>query len=383
MLKFTTTHTEGTARAGVLELKHGTVETPNFMTVGTLGALKGVTHEQVESHGSQIMLMNAFHLAWRPGEKIVQKLGGLHSFTGWKKPILTDSGGYQIFSLPGLRKITDEGALFASLVDGSQRMFSPEEVVDISCALAPDIAMVLDECPAYPFTPQALTNAVDRSVRWAERSLVRAKQVAPEHVNFFGIVQGGFDEKERQRSLDATAAIPFAGLALGGFCVGEPIEDTHRAIAFTAPKMPVERPRYLMGMGTPIDILHSVAHGIDLFDCTMPTRNGRNGTIFTSQGVVRIKNAKHAQSELPLDPACSCYTCKNYSRAYLRHLKLAHELNAAILLSLHNLAFYLKLMKDIREAIREGRFAAFSREFLSRWHASAAEEPLESADDND
>lgn len=381
MLKFSLTHSDGIARCGTLELAHGTVETPNFMTVGTLGALKGVTHEQVETHGSQVMLMNAFHLAWRPGEKTVQKLGGLHKFTGWKKPILTDSGGYQIFSLPGLRKITDEGALFASIVDGTQRMFSPEEVVDISCALAPDMAMVLDECPAYPFTPEALSSAVDRSARWAERSVKRAKEVAPEHVNFFGIVQGGFDEKERQRSLELTAALPFPGLALGGFCVGEPIEDTHRAIAFTAPKMPTERPRYLMGMGTPIDILHSVAHGIDLFDCTMPTRNGRNGTMFTSQGIVRMKNAKHAQSDLPLDPACQCYTCKNFSRGYLRHLKLAGELNAAILLSLHNLAFYLNLMKDIREAIKGRRLAAFTREFLARWSAGSAEEPLDADDE--
>lgn len=381
MLKFSLTHSDGIARCGTLELAHGTVETPNFMTVGTLGALKGVTHEQVATHGSQIMLMNAFHLAWRPGEKTVQKLGGLHKFTGWKKPILTDSGGYQIFSLPGLRKITDEGALFASIVDGTQRMFSPEEVVDITSALAPDIGMVLDECPAYPFTPEALSSAVDRSVRWAERSWKHAKEVAPPHVNFFGIVQGGFDEKERQRSLELTAAIPFPGLALGGFCVGEPIQDTHRAIAFTAPKMPTERPRYLMGMGTPVDILHSVAHGIDLFDCTMPTRNGRNGTMFTSQGIVRMKNAKHAQSDLPLDPACQCYTCKNFSRGYLRHLKLAGELNAAILLSLHNLAFYLNLMKDIREAIKGQRLAAFTGEFLARWNAGSADEPLDADDE--
>jgi len=380
MLSLTIAHTDGLARSGQVSTAHGTFDTPAFMTVATLGAPKGVTPQQVVEHGGQVLLMNAFHLAWRPGEKLIHQMGGLHKMCGWPGPILTDSGGFQIFSLPGLRKVTDEGALFASAVDGSLRLFSPEEVVDIECALAPDMAMVLDECPAYPCSPAELSRAVDRSIRWAERAATRIKALAPPPparggghgrdaratTDFFGIVQGGFDESMRQRSLEATAALPFAGLALGGFCVGERIEDTQRGIAFVAPRMPAERPRYLMGMGTPEDIFLAVAHGIDLFDCTLPTRNGRNGLAFTSQGKVRLKNARHASSALPLDPGCACYTCRNFSRAFLRHLLLAREMNAAILVSLHNLAFYFRLMKEIRKAIEEQRLEQFRKEFLAR-----------------
>jgi queuine tRNA-ribosyltransferase len=346
------------------------------MTVGTLGAPKGVVPGQILDHGGQVLLMNAFHLAWRPGEERVRSMGGLHTFCGWKGPILTDSGGFQIFSLPGLRKITDEGALFASAVDGAQRLFSPESVVDIECALGPDMAMVLDECPPYPCELAVLTSAVDRSIRWAERSVKHIRKLGGEtggavgNVNFFGIVQGGFNERERQRSLDATAAMPFAGLALGGFCVGETIEDTHSGIIYTAPKMPVERPRYLMGMGTPPDILLAVAHGIDMFDCTLPTRNGRNGLAFTSQGPLRIKNTRYSADGAPLDPNCKCYTCSTFSRAFLRHLLLAREMNAAILISLHNLAFYFNLMQGIREAIKARNLAAFSAAFLARWKSN-------------
>ena len=374
MLSLSITHRDKLARAGQISTAHGVIDTPNFMTVGTLGAPKGVMPSQLEELGAQVMLMNAFHLAWRPGEQIVKKLGGLHAFTGWKRPILTDSGGYQIFSLPGLRKITEEGAVFASAVDGTGRQFSPESVVDIELALAPDMAMVLDECPPYPCSPEELSGAVERSIRWAQRSFTRAREVGHPDVNFFGIVQGGFDEALRQRSLEATAAIPFAGLALGGFCVGEPIEETHRGIVFTAPKMPADRPRYLMGMGTPADILLAVVHGIDLFDCTLPTRNGRNGLAFTSQGKIRIKNARHTQSDKPLDPACNCYCCRNFSRAFLRHLLLAREMNAAILTSLHNLAFYLNLMKEIRDAIKAARLDEYSKEFLTRWNSGEGDE---------
>jgi queuine tRNA-ribosyltransferase len=367
MLSISITHHDGIARSGTIQTAHGIIETPNFMTVGTLGAPKGVTPQQVIAHGGQVLLMNAFHLAWRPGEERVKRLGGLHRFCGWSGPILTDSGGFQIFSLPGLRKITDEGAQFASPVDGAIRMFSPESVVDIQCALGPDMAMVLDECPAFPCTDAQLSGAVERSIRWAERSYARWKEVAPPHVNLFGIVQGGFDERQRRRSLDATAAIPFAGLALGGFCVGEKIEDTHHGIAFTAPLLPADKPRYLMGMGTPLDIFHAVAHGIDLFDCTIPTRNGRNGLAFTSQGRVRIKNTCHSDDPGPLDPNCNCYTCTTFSRGFLRHLLLARELNAAILVSLHNLAFYFNLMRGIREAIKSRRLTVFAQEFMARW----------------
>ncbi|HLX63554.1 MAG TPA: tRNA guanosine(34) transglycosylase Tgt [Planctomycetota bacterium] len=384
MLSLSITHRDQLARAGQLSTAHGVIDTPNFMTVGTLGAPKGVMPAQIEELGAQVMLMNAFHLAWRPGEQIVKKLGGLHAFTGWKRPILTDSGGYQIFSLPGLRKITEEGAVFASAVDGTVRQFSPEAVVDIELALAPDMAMVLDECPPYPCSHDELSGAVERSIRWAQRSYAHAREALTlpsptgrgetTDVNFFGIVQGGFDEALRQRSLEATAAIPFAGLALGGFCVGEPIEETHRGIVFTAPKMPADRPRYLMGMGTPADILLAVAHGIDLFDCTLPTRNGRNGLAFTSQGKIRIKNARHTQSDKPLDAACNCYCCRNFSRAFLRHLLLAREMNAAILTSLHNLAFYLNLMKEIRDAIKSARLSEYSKDFLARWNSGESDE---------
>ena len=344
------------------------------MTVGTLGAPKGVTPQQIVDCGAQVMLMNAFHLAWRPGEPLVKQLGGLHAFTGWNKPILTDSGGYQIFSLPGLRKITEDGALFASAVDGTVRLFSPESVVDIELALAPDMAMVLDECPPHPCTPLELCGAVDRSIRWAQRSHKRTLETGHPDVNFFGIVQGGCNENDRQRSLEETAAIGFPGLALGGFCVGEMLEDTHRGIVFTAPKMPADKPRYLMGMGTPVDILLGVAHGIDLFDCTLPTRNGRNGLAFTSQGKIRVKNARHAHSDKPLDPNCSCYACQHFSRAFLRHLLLAREMNAAILTSLHNLAFYLNLMQEIRDAIQTGRLESYSKEFLTRWNSGEGDE---------
>lgn len=371
MFQFTVKHQDNLSRTGIIQTVHGPISTPGFMTVGTLGAPKGVSPKDVLDHGGQVLLMNAFHLAWRPGEDRVKRMGGLHKFCGWPGPILTDSGGFQIFSLPGLRTIRDEGATFASAVDGSLKLFSPESVVDLECALAPDIAMVLDECPPFPCSALDLTHAVDRSIRWAQRSYQRVCEVRPPQVNFFGIVQGGCDENERRRSLDATAEIPFAGLALGGFCVGEPIEDTHRAIVFTAPRMPPERPRYLMGMGTPEDILIAVANGIDLFDCTIPTRNGRNGLAFTSQGKVRIKNACYSEDNKPLDPHCECYTCKNFSRGFLRHLLLAREMNAAILTSLHNLAFYFKLMKDIREAIAEQRLASFSIQFLSRWNEGA------------
>lgn len=374
MLSLTIAHTDGLARTGTVQTSHGSFATPAFMTVGTQGAPKGVTPQQVTDHGGQVLLMNAFHLAWRPGEKLVQQMGGLHKFSGWNGPILTDSGGFQIFSLPGLRKVTDEGALFASGVDGSVRLFSPEEVVDIECALAPDMAMVLDECPPYPCEPAHLSRAVERSILWAERSARHMKgRRGACTTNFFGIVQGGFDEKMRQRSLEATAALPFAGLALGGFCVGERIEDTHSGIAFTAPKMPADRPRYLMGMGTPEDILFAVAHGVDMFDCTLPTRNGRNGLAFTSRGKVRIKNARHAASGEPLDAACRCYTCRNFSRSFLRHLLLAREMNAAILISLHNLAFYFTLMEEIRKAIVERRFDQFRAGFLAMWGSADGE----------
>ena len=285
------------------------------------------------------MLMNAFHPGLAAGrEHIVKNLGGLHKFT-WVESADSDvtRAGIRFFLCRDYeRSLKKERSSRSAPSMATVRTFTPESVVDIELALAPDMAMVLDECPPYPCTPQELTGAVDRSIRWAERSVKRIAEVGHPDVNFFGIIQGGFSEHDRQRSLDATAALPFPGLALGGFCVGETIEDTHSGIMYTASKMPADRPRYLMGMGTPIDLLLGAAHGIDLFDCTLPTRNGRNGLAFTSVGKVRIKNAEHTQSDLPLDPNCNCYACKNFSRAFLRHLLLARDMNAAILTSLHN-----------------------------------------------
>ena len=377
MISFKVLQRDKLARFGELKLLHGCIETPCFMTVGTLGAAKGIISQQLYDHGAQILLMNAFHLAWRPGEELVKAAGGLHKFCGWEKPILTDSGGFQIFSLPGLRRITEEGALFASPVSGQTRMFTPETIVDLECDLGPDIAMPLDQCPAYPCTPEELSEAVERSIRWADRTVKRKKELQSKGIGdgteFFGILQGGMVEPQRKRSVEGTCALDFPGFALGGFCVGESSEQTHAGIAYTTPQMPDLKPRYLMGMGKPEDILHAVHYGVDMFDCTLPTRNGRNGLGFTSEGPRRLKNAKYARDFGPLDPNCECYTCKNFSRAYLRHLVLAKEMNAATLLSLHNVAFYLNLMRQIRAAIHSGRFEVFRAEFLSRYAQAAAE----------
>jgi queuine tRNA-ribosyltransferase len=362
LFKLEITYTDGAARTGRLKTARGEIATPAFMTVSTLGATKGLTLEQVEAAGAEVILMNAFHLAWRPGESLIKELGGLHRFTGWKKPILTDSGGYQIFSLPGLRKITEEGAHFSSPVNGELRLFSPETVVELESALGADMVMPLDHCPSHTNTPAEIEAAVERSIRWAERSRKRWRELAPPDVNLFGIIQGACDENLRTRSIEATCALDLPGYALGGFCVGEANPDTRRGIAFSAPRLPADRPRYLMGMGSPADILHSVASGVDLFDCTLPTRNGRNASVFTSSGRLNLRNARFAKDESPLDAACKCYTCRTHSRAYLRHLFLAREMNAAILTSLHNVAFYLNLMRELRAAIAAGRFATFKRE---------------------
>jgi queuine tRNA-ribosyltransferase len=363
--------TDHAARAARLTTAHGIVETPNFMVVGTLGAPKGLTPAQIREHGAQILLMNALHLAWRPGEALVKELGGLHRFAGWPGPILTDSGGFQIFSLPGLRKVTEEGAAFASPVTGDVRLFTPEAVVELEHTLGADLIMPLDQCPPQPCTPQDLEDAVERSIRWAARCLTRHRELGTPGVELFGIIQGASDERLRLRSLEGTCALDFAGFALGGFCVGEPIEATHAGLAFAAPRMPAAKPRYLMGMGTPPDLLFAAGLGVDLFDCTLPTRNGRNATLFTSRGILRVRNARFTRDERPVDEACNCYTCRHFSRAFLRHLFLAREMNAAILASLHNVAFYLNLMQGIREAIRAGRFEDFRTGFLEHYQSDA------------
>lgn len=374
---FTVRGRDDDARLGRLATAHGLVETPAFMTVATLGAVKGVLFDRLRQLGAQIVLMNAFHLAWRPGEEIVAALGGLHRFTGWNGPLLTDSGGFQIFSLPGLRKLTEEGAIFAGPTDGRVRTFSPESVVELQWALGTDILMPLDECPPHQCRREEIERAVERSVRWAERSRRRFEELRSGNGGkysgekfprrLFGIVQGGTDAELRKRSAEATAKLKLDGSAVGGVCVGETAAEARRTVALTAPLLPPEKPRYLMGLGTPEDLLHAVARGMDLFDCTIPTRNGRNGTLYTSAGLLRLKNARHARDERPLDPACDCYTCRNFSRAALRHLFFAKELNAATLLSLHNLAFYLRLMREVRAAIRAGKFSAFKAARETAW----------------
>jgi queuine tRNA-ribosyltransferase len=371
---FKTIATDGAARVGRLETAHGVIETPAFMVVGTLGAAKGLTPQQLREHGAQILLMNALHLAWRPGEEVVRELGGLHRFSGWDGPVLTDSGGYQIFSLPGLRQVSDEGAAFASPVNGDVRLFSPEYVIELQHALGADIIMALDQCPAHACRPEDLTTAVERSLRWAERGLRRHEELAAlgrGAPSLFGIVQGGCDEELRRRSLEGACRLDFAGFALGGFCVGEPPEATQAGVVFAAPRLPADKPRYLMGMGAPPDILAAVGYGIDLFDCTLPTRNGRNATAFTSRGPLRLRNARFARDARPLDEACACYACRHFSRGCLRHLFLAREMNAAILTSLHNVAFYLKLMRDVRNAIQGRRYVAFGKAFLEAYSSDA------------
>ncbi|MCZ7646006.1 MAG: tRNA guanosine(34) transglycosylase Tgt [Planctomycetota bacterium] len=372
MLGFRLLAQDGAARACVVETAHGAFETPAFMPVGTLGAVKGLLPSQLRESGAQIVLGNALHLAWRPGEARVQRLGGLHRFGGWDGPILTDSGGFQIFSLPGLRKITEEGAAFASPVDGAVRLFTPESVVDLECALGADLIMPLDHLKELPCPRSELVEAVDRSIRWAERALRRKVELERPEIALFGIVQGGTDRELRTRSAEGTCKLEFPGFALGGFSVGEETAAMHEAIAFSAPLLPAGKPRYLMGMGTPPDLLHAVGSGMDMFDCTLPTRNGRNAQAFTSEGPLRLRNARFAEDERPLDPRCACQTCRTVSRAFLRHLFLAREMNAAILTSLHNVSFYLELMRGSREAIRAGRFEAFRSEFLSRYREGGA-----------
>jgi queuine tRNA-ribosyltransferase len=373
---FRLTHTDGRARAGVMTTAHGDVETPAFMPVATQGAVKGVTHRDLEDAGAAIVLGNTYHLHLRPGDDLIARLGGLHRFIGWTKPMLTDSGGYQVFSLAARRAIDEEGVRFRSHLDGSLRLLTPEKAVDIQAQLGSDIAMVLDECLAYPSEPEAAAASMRRTQRWAERSrarlgLVHERGVAGVTVSNpgqaqFGIVQGGVFPELREESAEQTIGIGFDGYAIGGLAVGEPIDVMYDLVGRVAPRLPADRPRYLMGVGTPADLVESVARGVDLFDCVLPTRNGRNGQLFTSEGRINIKNARYAEDERPPDPECACYTCRTCSRAYLRHLFLAGEINAATLNTLHNLRFYLDTLRRIRESVRFGRFESFRLAFQQR-----------------
>jgi queuine tRNA-ribosyltransferase len=366
--------TDGPARLGELETPHGVVHTPAFMPVGTQGAVKATLHRDLIESGAEIILGNTYHLFLRPGDELIARRGGLHRFIGWDRPMLTDSGGFQVFSLAERRVITEDGAEFQSHLDGSRHQLTPERAVDIQARLGSDIAMVLDECLAYPATHHAAAESMQRSVRWASRCRARLEQLrttAPAGVTVsnpgqvqFGIVQGGVFTDLRRESVDATTAIGFEGYAIGGLSVGEPIDEMYSVVEQTAGRLPADRPRYLMGAGTPEDLVECVARGIDMFDCVMPTRNARNGQLFTSRGRLNIKNARYSEDEGPVDPVCRCYTCAHHSRAYLRHLYLAGEMTAGALNTLHNLTFYLDTMKRIREAIQLGTFERFRQEFL-------------------
>ena len=363
---FTLTHTDGAARRGVLQTPHGAIETPVFMPVGTQGAVKALTTQHLDEIGASIILGNTYHLMLRPGDELIARRGGLHKFTGWNKPILTDSGGYQVFSLAERRKINENGVEFRSHLDGTPYLLTPERAVDIQANLGSDIAMVLDECPALPATAEVIERSLELTARWARRcrdQFFRKKKGPDPFPQQFGIVQGGTFPELRRKSAELTVSIGFEGYAIGGLSVGEPNETMYEVVAGTTPYLPANQPRYLMGVGTPLDIIEAVARGVDMFDCVLPTRNARNGQLLTSEGPINIKNAQYAEDDGPADPACRCYTCKTFSRAYLRHLYMAGEMTGGTLNTLHNLSFYLDTMSRIREAISFGRFEEFRQEF--------------------
>ncbi len=373
---FRVTHTDGAARTGVLTTAHGDVETPAFMPVGTQGAVKGVTHRDLESLGATIILGNTYHLYLRPGDELIARRGGLHRFIGWTRPILTDSGGYQVFSLADRRTIDDDGAHFRSHLDGSAHTLTPERSADIQARLGSDIAMVLDECLALPATHDAARASMERTLAWAARArarfeAIRAGEAADVTVTNagqaqFGIVQGGVFGDLREESAERTVGLGFEAYAIGGLSVGESTDEMDEMVARTTARLPADRPRYLMGVGTPRDLVEAVARGVDMFDCVLPTRNARNGQLFTSEGRLNISNRRYAEDDGPPDPACDCYTCRTCSRAYLRHLYMAHEINAATLNTLHNLHFYLDTMRRIREAIVFGRLESFRAGYVGR-----------------
>lgn len=363
-MKFQLLAGAGAARRGRLTLARGSIETPAFMPVGTYGTVKGLTPEEVEGTGAEILLGNTFHLMLRPGTEVVRKHAGLHGFMGWHRPILTDSGGFQVYSLAELRKVSEEGVRFRSPVDGSEVMLTPERSMEVQRALGSDIAMVFDECTPYPASREEAERSMRLSLRWSERSL-RAHASLPGEGVLFGIVQGGMYDDLRRESLAGLMRLDFPGLAVGGLSVGEPAEDRNRVLEGLAPAMPADRPRYLMGVGRPGDIVEAVARGIDLFDCVIPTRHARNGHLFTAEGVLNIRNARHAGDTRPVEEGCDCYTCSRFSRAYLRHLDKCGEMLGPRLATLHNLRYYQRLMEAIRQAIGAGTFEAWRREFAA------------------
>jgi queuine tRNA-ribosyltransferase len=359
---------EGRARLGRLATPHGSADTPAFMPVGSAGAVKALTPEEVRASGTEIVLCNTYHLYLRPGHELIRELGGLHRFMHWDGPILTDSGGYQIFSLAELRRIEERGVEFRSHVDGSPHLLTPEASIVIQAALGADVAMALDECPALPAPRAALEAAVARTLRWAERC--RRAHSGPGAL--FGIVQGGTDVELRERAAGDLVALGFAGYAIGGLSVGEPPAETAEVVRFTAERLPADRPRYLMGVGRPQDLVGAVASGIDLFDCVMPTRHARNGSLFVDGGEVHIRRAEYARDPRPVQEGCDCETCRHYSRAYLRHLFLSREILGLRLNTIHNLRFYQRLMAAMRQAIADGRFGAFRDGFRARYAPGVA-----------
>jgi|TARA_B110000211_G_scaffold233854_2_gene301312 queuine tRNA-ribosyltransferase len=354
--------TDGKARRGRLTFERGTVETPAFMPVGTYGTVKGMKTEEVADTGAEILLGNTFHLMLRPGTEIIEQHGGLHGFMNWDKPILTDSGGFQVFSLGKMRKITEEGVKFSSPVNGEKIMLTPERSMEVQNSLGSDIVMIFDECTPYPASHEESKVSMELSLRWAQRS----KDAHQGNSNaLFGIVQGGMYEDLREVSVNGLTAIDFDGYAIGGLSVGEPKEDMIRILDHTTPLIPENKPRYLMGVGKPEDLVEGVRRGIDMFDCVMPTRNARNGHLFVTNGVIKIRNARHKTDTGPLDPACDCYTCKNYSRAYLHHLDKCNEILGSQLNTLHNLRFYQRVMQGLRNAIEQGKLDEFVTEFYA------------------
>lgn len=361
-MQFELITTDNNARRGRLTFERGTVETPAFMPVGTYGTVKAMTPEELQGIGAEIILGNTFHLMLRPGTDVIEAHGDLHNFMHWQGPILTDSGGFQVFSLGKMRKITEEGVTFASPVNGSKVFMGPEESMAVQRALGSDIVMIFDECTPYPATEQEARESMALSLRWAKRS----KAAHGDNPNaLFGIVQGGMYENLRDVSLKGLTEIGFDGYAIGGLSVGEPKEDMVRVLDHLGPRMPTDKPRYLMGVGKPEDIVEAVRRGIDMFDCVMPTRNARNGHLFTHEGVIKIRNAAHQHDTRPLDEHCGCYTCQNYSRAYLRHLDKANEILGSRLNTIHNLHYYQDVMRGLREAIAAGELEQFVNHFYA------------------
>lgn len=366
-MQFQVNATDGEARCGKMSFPRGEVATPAFMPVGTYGSVKGLNPAQVEATGADILLGNTFHLMLRPGTATVMKHGDLHDFIGWNKPILTDSGGFQVFSLGEMRKISEEGVSFRSPIDGAKVFLGPESAIEVQHQLGADIIMVFDECTPYPATESEAADSMRLSLRWAKR----CKQAQGDHPSaLFGIVQGGMYKNLREESLKGLLDLDFDGYALGGLSVGEPKDEMIEIVETFGGLMPAEKPRYLMGVGTPLDIVHAVNQGIDMFDCVMPTRNARNAHLFTSHGLLRLRNSRYRDDTAPLDENCGCYTCQNFSRAYLHHLDKCKEMLGSQLNTIHNLYFYQQLMSGLRTAIEKGRLGAFSRQFEAKFTAS-------------